>query len=173
MAKEKKEVMGFTYFKLIKEYQLNEAEFIVYSFLVARLQYVNMLRFKGKAIEDFNTDEKGFGRVSMTYDEAYENLGITNARFTKAIRSLNAKGLLYYKPIPSTRKQNTEVNVFYPVITEGTFDWVQWAFRVWKPDGEFLEASLEATEATIEDILNKENHDEEFFTPIPMPEIYF
>lgn len=169
----KKEVMGFTYFKLIKEYQLKDVEFIVYSFLVARLQYVNMLKFKGKAIEDFNIDENGFGRVSLTYDEAYENLGITNARFTNAIRSLNKKGLLYIKSIPSTRKQNTEVNIFYPVIAEGTLDWVQWAFRVWKPDGEFLEASIEASEFTIEDILNKENHDEEFYTPIPMPEVYF
>lgn len=171
MAKKKKEIMGFTYFKLIKEYQLRDVEFIVYSFLVARLQYVSMLRFKGNAIEDFNIDERGFGRVSMTYAEAYENLGITNARFTNAIRSLNTKGLLYCKSIQSTRKQNTEVNVFYPVIAEETYDWEQWAFRVWKPHGEILEPSLEAHEFTIEDILNKVNHGEEFYTPIPMPEV--
>lgn len=171
MTKEKKEVMGFINFKLMKEYQLKEVDLIVYSLLVTRLQYVSMLRFKGNAIEGFNIDENGFGRVSMTYDEAYEDYGITNARFTNAIRSLNTKGLLYYKSIPSTRKQNTEVNVFYPVIAEGTLDWVQWAFRVCKPHGEFLEPSLEANEFTIEDILNKVNHDEEFYTPIPMPEI--
>lgn len=171
MINQKKEVMGFINFKLMKEYQLKEVDLIVYSLLVTRLQYVSMLRFKGKAIENFNIDEKGFGRVSMTYDEAYEDYGITNARFTNAIRSLNAKGLLYFKSIPSTRKQNTEVNVFYPVIADGTLGWEQWAFRVWKPHGEILEPSLEAHEFTIEDILNKENHDEELYTPIPMPEV--
>lgn len=57
------------------------------------------------------------------------------------------------------------------MIAEGTLGWEQWAFRVWKPHGEFLEPSLEANEFTIEDILNKVNHDEEFYTPIPMPVI--
>lgn len=98
MTKEKKEVMGFINFKLMKEYQLKEVDLIVYSLLVTRLQYVSMLRFKGNAIEGFNIDENGFGRVSMTYNEAYEDYGITNKRFTNAIRSLNTKGLSITSP---------------------------------------------------------------------------
>lgn len=145
-------VKGFFFFDIKEKYNITDTESILYHYMVSRLMYINKENYDGNfRNEDFNIDDKGFGRFSLTYKEAKDRLGIHQNTFNKAIYHLNNAGLLYLDQV--TTKLGHKVNLYKPVLQKGMLDWTSWSFRVWLMDDKYIEVSEEFNSKTVEEIL--------------------